>query len=54
MDRFHRRLAQQGTLVARGPWFHDSAQVFRVGLAYGPTADLQQGLDIIGAALEAG
>ena len=54
VDRFHRRLAQQGTLVARGPWFHDSAQVFRIGFAYGPPADLQQGLDIISAALEAG
>jgi hypothetical protein len=54
VDRFHRRLAGQRTLVARGPWFHDSAQVFRIGFAYGPAADLQQGLDIISAALEAG
>ena len=54
VDRFHRRLAGQGTLVAPGPWFHDSAQVFRVGLAYGPAADLQQGLDVIGAAIAAG
>ncbi len=54
VDRFHRRLADQRTLVAPGPWFHDSAQVFRLGLAYEPPGKLEQALDIIGAAVAAG
>jgi aspartate/methionine/tyrosine aminotransferase len=54
VDRFHARLARERTLVAPGPWFGDTAHVFRLGFAYEPADRLEQGLDIISAALEAG
>ena len=53
VDRFHARLARERTLVAPGPWFGDTAHVFRLGLAYEPADRLEQGLDVISAALEA-
>jgi aspartate/methionine/tyrosine aminotransferase len=52
IDRFHAYLARQRTLIAPGPWFGDTAHVFRLGLAYEPADRLQQGLDVIGAALD--
>ena len=51
-DRFHAHLARQRTLVAPGPWFHDSPLVFRLGLAYEPADRLGNGLDAISAALD--
>ena len=36
-----------------GPWFGDSANVVRLGLAYEPADRLEAGLEVIGAALEA-
>ncbi len=51
IDRFYACLARERTLVAQGPWFGDTANVFRLGPAYEPADRLQQGLDIIGAAL---
>ena len=53
IDRFHAYLAEQRVLVAPGPWFGDSANVVRLGLAYEPADRLEQGLEVIGAALEA-
>jgi aspartate/methionine/tyrosine aminotransferase len=52
IDRFHAGLARERTLVARGPWFGDTAHVFRLGPAYEPADRLEQGLDVISAALE--
>jgi len=52
VDRFHACLARQRTLIAQGPWFGDEAHVFRLGLAYEPADRLEQGLDVIGAALD--
>ena len=37
--------------VAPGPWFGDSAHVMRLGLAYPPADQLEQGLGIIADAL---
>jgi aspartate/methionine/tyrosine aminotransferase len=54
IDRFHSHLTRQRTMVARGPWFGDSAHVIRVGLGYESAEVLERGLDVIGAALEAG
>jgi aspartate/methionine/tyrosine aminotransferase len=54
IDRFHGYLARQRTLVARGPWFGDSAHIIRVGLGYEPPEVFESGLDVISAALEAG
>lgn len=51
-DRFHARLAQHKTLVARGPWFGDSPLIFRLGLAYEQPDKLHRGLEVIGTALE--
>lgn len=51
IDRFHDELAQRRTLVAPGPWFHDSPHVFRLGHAYEPAEKLERGLDAISAAL---
>ena len=45
--RFHDRLAERRTAVARGRWFGDSDHVMRLGLAYPPPGDLEKGLDII-------
>jgi len=53
LDRFHAHLAEQRVLVAPGPWFGDSAHIVRLGLAYEPPSRLEEGLAIIGAALEA-
>jgi aspartate/methionine/tyrosine aminotransferase len=52
VDRFHAYLARHRTQIAPGPWFGDTAHVFRLGLAYEPPDRLEQGLDIIGAALD--
>jgi aspartate/methionine/tyrosine aminotransferase len=54
IDRFHAHLARQGTLIAPGPWFGDSAHVFRIGLAYEPADRLELGLDVISAAVTGG
>ena len=53
VDRFYAYLERERTLVARGPWFGDSGHVFRLGLGYEPLDRLEQGLDIISAALAA-
>ena len=53
IDRFHARLRRERTLVAPGPWFGDTAHVFRLGLGYEPPDRLEQGLDVISAALAA-
>jgi aspartate/methionine/tyrosine aminotransferase len=51
LRRFHDRLAGGQTAVAPGPWFGDSAHVLRLGLAYPPAGQLEQGLGIIADAL---
>lgn len=53
VNRFYARLDRERTLVARGTWFGDTGHVFRLGLGYEPLDRLEQGLDIIGAALAA-
>jgi aspartate/methionine/tyrosine aminotransferase len=53
VDRFHACLGRERTLVARGPWFGDTDNVFRLGLGYEPLERLEQGLGIISAALAA-
>ena len=53
IDRFHAHLAGQGTQVAAGRWFGDSAHVIRLGLGYEPADQLELGLDVVSAALEA-
>jgi aspartate/methionine/tyrosine aminotransferase len=53
VGRFHAYLAEQRVLVAPGPWFGDSANIVRLGLAYEPADRLEQGLAVVGAALEA-
>jgi DNA-binding transcriptional MocR family regulator len=53
IDHFYSHLTEQQTLVARGPWFGDSAHIVRLGLAYEPPDKLEKGLDVISAALEA-
>ena len=52
IDRFHAYLGRERTLVARGAWFGDTDHVFRLGLGYEPLDRLEQGLDIISAALD--
>ena len=54
IDRFHAISRGSGRMVARGPWFGDSAHVIRVGLGYESAEVLERGLDVISAALEAG
>jgi aspartate/methionine/tyrosine aminotransferase len=51
LRRFYDRLAGRQTAVAPGPWFGDSAHVMRIGLAYPPAEQLEQGLAIIADAL---
>jgi aspartate/methionine/tyrosine aminotransferase len=51
LRRFHDRLAGRRTAVAPGPWFGDSDHVLRLGLAYPPAGQLEQGLGIIAEAL---
>lgn len=53
IDRFHDHLARRQTMVARGPWFGDSAHIIRVGFAHEPVDRLGPGLDVIGEALDA-
>jgi aspartate/methionine/tyrosine aminotransferase len=53
VERFHASLEQQQTRVARGPWFGDSASIFRIGLAYEQAGKFEMGLAAIGAALAA-
>jgi aspartate/methionine/tyrosine aminotransferase len=50
---FYARLAERRTQVAQGPWFGDTAQIVRVGLAYEPPARLEEGLAVITGALHA-
>jgi aspartate/methionine/tyrosine aminotransferase len=52
VGRFHARLARERTQVAPGPWFGDGAHVFRLGFGYEPAGRLQEGLGVIGAALD--
>jgi len=51
LQRFFAHLAESRTLVAPGPWFGDSAFVFRLGFGYEPLDRLQAGLDMISEAL---
>jgi aspartate/methionine/tyrosine aminotransferase len=53
IDRFHAYLARDRTLLAPGPWFGDSPHIIRIGLGYEPADRLEQGLNVISAALEA-
>jgi aspartate/methionine/tyrosine aminotransferase len=53
VGRFHRHLAQQRTLVAPGPWFGDGEHIIRLGLGYEPAGQLELGLEVVSAALEA-
>jgi DNA-binding transcriptional MocR family regulator len=50
--RFHERLAERRTMVARGPWFGDSAHVIRLGFAYESPGQLEKGLDVMSGALQ--
>jgi aspartate/methionine/tyrosine aminotransferase len=50
-ERFHAELSRRQTLVARGPWFHDSPHVFRLGFGYEPLDRLELALDEISQAL---
>jgi aspartate/methionine/tyrosine aminotransferase len=52
VDRVHDYLTRQRTLIAPGPWFGDTAHVLRVGFGYEPADRLEQGLDVIDAALD--
>jgi aspartate/methionine/tyrosine aminotransferase len=51
IDRFHACLADEQTLVGKGPWFADTASVIRLGIAYEPPDRLTEALDVIGGAL---
>jgi DNA-binding transcriptional MocR family regulator len=51
-ERFHAELSRRQTLVARGPWFHDSPHVFRLGFGYEPLDRLELALDEISQALQ--
>ena len=53
IDRFHAHLAGQRTQIAAGPWFGDSVHIIRLGLGYEPAGQLELGLDVVSAALEA-
>jgi aspartate/methionine/tyrosine aminotransferase len=53
IGRFHAYLTQERILVAPGTWFQDSPNVFRLGHAYEPASQLEKGLNVITAALEA-
>ena len=53
IDRFHAHLAERRTQVAAGPWFGDNAHIIRLGLGYEPPDNLELGLDVVSAALEA-
>jgi hypothetical protein len=50
-ERFHAELSRRQTLVARGPWFHDRPDVFRLGFGYEPLNRLELALDEISQAL---
>jgi aspartate/methionine/tyrosine aminotransferase len=50
-DRFHAELSRRQTLVARGPWFQDSPDVFRLGFGYEPPDRLELALEEISSAL---
>lgn len=53
IDRFHDHLARRQTLIARGPWFGDSADIIRIGFAHEPADRLAPGLAVISEALDA-
>ncbi len=53
VGRFHRHLARQRTMVAPGPWFGDGEHIIRLGLGYEPPGQLELGLEVVSAALEA-
>ncbi|NIH87958.1 pyridoxal phosphate-dependent aminotransferase [Amycolatopsis granulosa] len=50
---FSERLGESGVSVARGEWFGDDADSFRLGFAHEPIDRLREGLELIGAALRA-
>jgi aspartate/methionine/tyrosine aminotransferase len=50
-ERFHAELSRRQVLVARGPWLHDSPEVFRLGFGYEPLDRLELALDEISQAL---
>lgn len=50
-ERFHAELSRRQVLVARGPWFHDSPHVFRLGFGYEPLDRLKLALNEISQAL---
>jgi aspartate/methionine/tyrosine aminotransferase len=51
MARFHARLRELGTGVARGAWFGDTEHIIRVGLTYEPIDKLRLGLETITVAM---
>ena len=51
VHRFYDRLAERRTAVAPGPWFGDSVQVMRIGLAYETGGRLEKALEVISDAL---
>jgi aspartate/methionine/tyrosine aminotransferase len=51
--RVHKRLAQERTLVAQGPWFGDSPHVIRLGPAFEPPDHVEAGLAVIAGVLDA-
>jgi aspartate/methionine/tyrosine aminotransferase len=53
VERFHGLLARQRTTVAPGPWFGDDEHIIRLGLGYEPAGQLELGLQVVSAALEA-
>jgi len=53
ITRFHAQLAEHQTAVAQGPWFADSPNIIRIGLAYEPLTKLEKGLTIIADTLAA-
>jgi DNA-binding transcriptional MocR family regulator len=52
-DRFYTELSLHGVRVAPGPWFGESARVFRLGFGLLATVELQRALDSVAAALSA-
>lgn len=50
-ERFHAELGRRQILVARGPWFRDRPDVFRLGFGYEPLDRLELALDEISQAL---
>jgi aspartate/methionine/tyrosine aminotransferase len=53
ITRFHAQLAEHQTAVSQGPWFADSPNIIRIGLAYEPLTKLEKGLTIMADTLNA-